>query len=123
MEPTELNEKTKFNWQRSLITVGIVIVTAGIIGGTTWYVMNQQATKDKETANKTAQDLQKQIDDLKKTQTTTSTTTTTTTPATTTPATTTLTNDQIYQEVANQLGLTRSGLTYFRIWGQDKVQY
>ena len=82
MEPTELNEKPKFNWKRLLITVGIVIITAGAIGGSVYYVMNQQATKDKESAEKTAQDLQKQIDDLKKT--TTSTSTTTTTPTTTT---------------------------------------
>jgi type II secretory pathway pseudopilin PulG len=81
MEPTELNEKPKFNWQRLLITVGIVIVTAGAIGGSVYYVMNQQAQKDKESAEKTAQDLQKQVADLQKTQTKT---VTTTTPATTT---------------------------------------
>jgi len=85
MEPNELNEKPKFNWKRLLITVGIVIVTAGAIGGSVYYVMNQQAQKDKESAEKTAQDLQKQIDDLKKTETATSTTTTPTTTTTTDP--------------------------------------
>lgn len=40
-----------------------------------------------------------------------------------TSAATTLTNDQIFQEVASQFGLTKSGLAYFRIFGQDKVQY
>jgi uncharacterized protein YxeA len=82
MEPNELNEKPKFNWQRSLITVGIVIVTAGVIGGTTWYVMNQQAKTDKTNTDKQVSELQKQVADLQKTQT--KTTTTTPTPATTT---------------------------------------
>ncbi|HET9174420.1 MAG TPA: hypothetical protein VFN56_04010 [Candidatus Saccharimonadales bacterium] len=43
----------------------------------------------------------------------------------TTPASTPvpLTNDQIYQEVATQLRLTRSSVLSFRIFGQDKVQY
>lgn len=75
MEPIELNEKTKLNWKRLLITIGIVIITASAIGGSVYYVMNQQAQKDKESAEKTAQDLQKQIDDLKKTETTGTTTT------------------------------------------------
>ncbi len=83
MEPNELNDEPKLNWKRLLITVGIVIFTAGAIGGSVYYVMNQQAQKDKESAEKTAQDLQKQIDDLKKTETTTATPTTTTTQTTT----------------------------------------
>ncbi|MDP2692978.1 MAG: PsbP-related protein [bacterium] len=37
--------------------------------------------------------------------------------------TTTLTPDQIFSEASSQLGITRSKLTYFRIFGQDKVQY
>ena len=83
MEPNELNDKPKINWKRLLITVGIVIVTAGAIGGSVYYVMNQQAQKDKESAEKTVQDLQTQIDDLKKTDTTTIPTTNTGTTATT----------------------------------------
>ena len=43
--------------------------------------------------------------------------------ATINSAVTNLTNDQIYEEVATQFGLTRSELTYFRILGQDKIQY
>ncbi len=80
MEPNEMNEKPKFNWQRLLITVGIVIVTAGAIGGSTWYVMNQQAKNDKANTDKQVSDLQKQVADLQKAQTKT---TTATTPATT----------------------------------------
>ncbi|MHB1864788.1 MAG: hypothetical protein ACYCPS_01310 [Candidatus Saccharimonadales bacterium] len=34
-----------------------------------------------------------------------------------------LTNDQIFKEVSAQLNLSRSSLVYFRIFGQDKVQY
>jgi hypothetical protein len=37
-------------------------------------------------------------------------------------ATSNLTSAQIYQEVSSQLGLP-SKLEYFRIWGQDRVQY
>lgn len=37
--------------------------------------------------------------------------------------TTTLTPDQIFSEASLQLGITRSKLTYFRIFGQDKIQY
>lgn len=35
----------------------------------------------------------------------------------------TLTNDQIFDEVASQFGLERDKVSYFRIFGQDKVQY
>ena len=34
-----------------------------------------------------------------------------------------LTNDQIFEQVSSQLGLTRDKFAYFRIFGQDKVQY
>lgn len=76
METTELSEKSKFNWQRMLITIGIVVVTAVVFAGGVWYVMDRQAKKDREGARKTAQDLQQQIDDLKKTQASTDTTAT-----------------------------------------------
>jgi hypothetical protein len=79
MEP---NEKPKFNWQRLLITIGIVLVTAGVVGGTTWYLLDKSA-KDIKTANdKSISELQKQIDELKASKNS-STTSTETTPSTT----------------------------------------
>lgn len=65
MEP---QEKPKFHWKRLLITVGIVIVTAGVIGGSIWYVMDKQAKKDEIAAEKRIQDLRQQIDDLENQQ-------------------------------------------------------
>lgn len=115
----EAETKEKVNWTRLIITSVIVLVTAGAVGGGVWYVMNENLKTIQATDDKTTADLQKQIDALEKasiTQTTTPAATTSTTP-------TTLTNDQIFQETATQLGLTRSGLVYFRIFGQDKVQY
>jgi archaellum component FlaF (FlaF/FlaG flagellin family) len=67
MEP----EVKKFDWKRLLITLGIILATALIIGGLIYYAMDQQAKKDKETANNQAQDLQKQIDELKSATTST----------------------------------------------------
>lgn len=64
MEPSE---KSKLNWQRLLITLGIVLFAVLIVGGTTWYVMDKSA-KEVQTANeKTLVELQKQIDELKNT--------------------------------------------------------
>ncbi|MEI6266665.1 MAG: hypothetical protein WCP14_02135 [bacterium] len=71
--------KEKINPGRLLITIGIVIITAAVVGGTVWYVMNQKAKTDKANADKQVSDLQKQVTDLQKTQIIT----TTTTPATT----------------------------------------
>ncbi|MCL5093539.1 MAG: hypothetical protein M1355_00140 [Patescibacteria group bacterium] len=73
-------ESEKLNSKRLFITLGIVIITAGAIGGSVYYVMDQQAKKDKETANKQTQDLLKQVEELKKAQTNTTTTTTTADP-------------------------------------------
>lgn len=73
-----------FNTKRFLITLGFVLITALAVGGATYYVMNEQAQKDRESFEKTIQDLQKQIDDLKKTETVTNTNATTSTE--TTPA-------------------------------------
>jgi hypothetical protein len=63
MEPTE---KPKFNWTRLIITIVIVIVTAGVLAGGTWYYMNQQAVKAEDAKNKEVEQLQRQINELKK---------------------------------------------------------
>ncbi len=47
-----------FNTKRLLITLSFVLLTALIVGGTTWYVMNEKNKSDRE-------NLQIQIDELK----------------------------------------------------------
>lgn len=49
--------KEKINFKRLGIAIGIVFLTALVVGGTTWYVMNEQNEQDKEA-------LQTQIDVL-----------------------------------------------------------
>jgi len=64
-----MDEKPKFefNWKRSLITIGIVFVTAGVVGGTVWYIMDQnQKSIEESNAQQTAA-MQKQINDVKNT--------------------------------------------------------
>jgi len=39
--------KQKFDWKRSIITIGIVLVTALAVGGTVWYVMDKGAQEIK----------------------------------------------------------------------------
>lgn len=66
MEP---NEKPKFEWQRMLITTGIVLLAALVVGGATWYVMDKSAKEIKTANDQSVAALQKQIDDLNKTET------------------------------------------------------
>ncbi|NTU69920.1 hypothetical protein HGB13_03825 [bacterium] len=53
-------EKEKLNWRRLLITIGLVLVTAGITGGGVWYFMDQA----NQTQKKTIDSMQAQIDQL-----------------------------------------------------------
>jgi len=92
------------------IEIVLIITIIVLVGGVSWAMYSRH---HKSTASSTAA---------------TTTQTQKTTPATTptsgnAAAPTTLTNDQIFQEVATQFGLTKAGLVYFRIFGQDKVQY
>jgi hypothetical protein len=59
------SEKPKFNWQRMLITLGIVVATAAVVGGTTWYIMDKNAKDVQATNEKSAAELQLQADELK----------------------------------------------------------
>ena len=109
-----------------LLTVLIMLLVAGGATAGVWYYAGQQAKKVADDNAKQVAALQKQIDDLnKKSTSTASPKVATTVPTTTTPSVTSavLTNDQIFQEVATKFGFTRSQVSYFRIWGQDKVQY
>jgi hypothetical protein len=46
--PGGKKEKPKFSWSRLLITLGIVVFTAAIIGGGVWYVMDRETKKSEE---------------------------------------------------------------------------
>jgi hypothetical protein len=41
-------EQEKLNWKRLLITIVIVLVTAGAVGGAVWYAMDMRAQADKD---------------------------------------------------------------------------
>jgi len=57
-------KKLKVDWTRVLITAGIVIFSALVVGGTTWYVMDKGA-KEVDTANEAqAEELQTKISKL-----------------------------------------------------------
>lgn len=62
MEPVKEN----FNWKRLLTTIGIVLVTAGAIGGTTYYLMAKNQKSIQASSYNSVEALQKQIDDLNK---------------------------------------------------------
>ena len=64
MEP----EVQKHKYLPVLVTVLVMLfVTAGAVAGV-WYFMDKQAKEDKTAAEKTTQDLQKQINELSRTQ-------------------------------------------------------
>jgi len=63
MEP---QTKEKFNWSRFGITVGLVLLAAFVVGGTTWYIMDQNAKDIKSSNDKSISALQSQIDTLNK---------------------------------------------------------
>jgi len=54
----------KVNWKRLGITIAIVLFTALIISGTTWYILNEQVKEDKIASEKTIRKLQMQLDEL-----------------------------------------------------------
>ena len=82
------SEKPKFNWQRMLITAGIVVFSALVVGGTTWYVMDKSAKEIKTANDSSVVSLQKQIDELKTAAKTLSAKKETTTPEAATSVTT-----------------------------------
>jgi len=72
--------KEPFSWKRLLTTVAIVIVTAGVVFGVTWYILDKMTREDQEASDKLRVTLQNQIDELRgklKTGTTATTTTAT----------------------------------------------
>lgn len=88
-------DKVRFNWKRSLITAVFVILSAAIVGGVTWYFMNQSVANANTSCDNSVKAMQTTIDNLKSkiasletaAKKTTTTTTTTTTQGTTTDVT------------------------------------
>jgi hypothetical protein len=58
-------EKPGINWKRIIITTAFVLLSAAIVGGTTWYIMDKNANDIKASNDKSVSELQKQIDELK----------------------------------------------------------
>ncbi len=58
--------KEKINVTRLLVTIAIVLVTALVVGGVTWYYMDKSAKDLKEANDNEVQALEKQITILKK---------------------------------------------------------
>jgi hypothetical protein len=63
---TSQSAKSHFNWKRSLITLVFIILTAGVVGGAMWYVMDSNMKKEREANDKSVKELQVKIDELKK---------------------------------------------------------
>lgn len=103
-----------------LLFIAAVIASALISGGLVYFIMHQQS----ESTAKTVQDLRAQVDNLKKTNTIPATNNNAAqTKEKETNQPTTLTNDQIFKEISTQFNFKREQVNFFRIFGQDKVQY
>jgi hypothetical protein len=61
----EIETKEILNWQRLATTVGIVLVTAAAVGGTVWYLMDQNAQNIADSNAKSISEIQKQVDELR----------------------------------------------------------
>ena len=61
-------QKEKLNWKRLLITLGLVIVTAVVIGSSVWYIMDSNMKKERIASDKSVQELRKTIRDLSETK-------------------------------------------------------
>ncbi len=67
--PEEVKEVTstekQFSWKRLLITSAIVVFTAVITFGITWYLLDKSAKESDEASNRLRVELQKEIDELR----------------------------------------------------------
>lgn len=102
--------KQKTSHKGLIISIIVVILIAALTGSATWYLMNKEITDAKAANTAQVNALQAKYDTLDKKYSAIA-------------ETMTLTNDQIFEDVASQLDLSRSELSYFRIFGQDKVSY
>ena len=76
MKPGHPNEKQEENWRRLLIMLSLVILTAGAVGGSLYYVRNDQANNNRATIDKQKTDIQKQAYNIREIQTVAAATTT-----------------------------------------------
>lgn len=58
-------ETEHFSWHRLLVTVLIVVVTAGVVFGITWFILDKMTREDQEASDKLRVVLQQQIDSLR----------------------------------------------------------
>lgn len=111
-----MEELTKFHvdWKK-IVVVGLLVVLTGLTtGGLTWYVADSGRDAELDAKDQTISDLDTRIKQLEADVTPTTGTT---------KLATDLTDAQIYAQVESQLKLVRGDLTYFRIYGQDKVTF
>lgn len=59
-------EISQFSWRRLLTTTVIVIVTAGVVFGITWFILDKMVREDQEVSDKLRVKLQEEIDELRK---------------------------------------------------------
>lgn len=118
--------KEKLNWQRLLITTGIVLVTAAAVGGTVWYLMDQNAKSIANSNAKSIASLEKQVNELKglsSVKTTTTKTPTNTDTSVSQTTTKTVDNYTLLKDycVANNPDMTVAGVKVFQnadgVWG------
>lgn len=93
--------------------IAAIAVTAVLAGAITYVTVRQNNLETERALNEEIMRLEADIKSAKSASETT--------PEVEPP--TTLTGDQIFAEVEKELGLTRSKLSYFRIFGQDRVQF
>ena len=89
------------------LVVITIILAVGLIGAL-GYIYWHNFVQSKGSSNDTTVKTKTPSDNSKPTAATT---------------TTTLTNEQIFNEVSSQLGLVRSDVLSFKIYGQDKIKY
>ena len=59
------NEEKKFSWKRLLITTSLVILTAVLTFGITWFILDKSVKESDEASNQLRIELQRQIDELR----------------------------------------------------------
>jgi len=59
-----MEEKNKhFSLKRTLITIFFVLLTAGVVGGSVWYIMDSNMKEEKIATDKLIQEIQEKTDD------------------------------------------------------------
>lgn len=106
-------KKLKVDWKRVLITAGIVLLSALVVGGTTWYIMDKSSREVVAANEASVSSLQKQIDALEQTAATKKETPTEEETPTVTPVASGATTLAEYCKTANG-GLLLPGYSYMK---------